>query len=387
MRKALLLMALAASCAAYAQKEVVLNFNIRNTHDNDTLTLSWGANNKSVTPLITSIAAKDAKEVTLPLNEPRVIVMGMKGQASTLELLLAPGETVSVSGKVRNSNNYRLERLKVEGAKYQDEYIHSVRAYYETIDSLQDDVKSQYKDVVRAIENNRQTQNWQAIGQLYQTKRGKEYIERTLQTFEDRNDLYEEVVKMHRNTFMGPLLMIRLAGRLGKSYRELYNMLSDAAKLSYYGREVKDEVYPPTLVGDIAPTVTVKNINGEQKMLSFINHNNRYLLLDFWASWCQPCHKEIPNLMAIYNRFHSKGLDIIGISADQNEEDWRKTLEEQKEPWCNYIDVNRQAITEYKVQYIPSIFIIDAQGNIIAEKLRGKELAEFIERLFAEDNK
>ena len=74
----------------------------------------------------------------------------------------------------------------------------------------------------------------------------------------------------------------------------------------------------------------------------------------------------------------------MGISADHNEEDWRSTLEEMKEPWCNYLDINRQAITEYKVQYIPSIFIIDAQGNIIAEKLRGKELADYIDRLFSE---
>ena len=162
----------------------------------------------------------------------------------------------------------------------------------------------------------------------------------------------------------------------------MYNGLSDAAKLSYYGREVKDEVYPPTLVGDIAPTVTVKNTEGEDKVLSFTRHGAKYLLLDFWASWCEPCHKEIPNLKMLYNQFHEKGLDIIGISADQKIDDWKATLEEQKEPWLNYIDLNRQAIGEYKVQYIPSIFIIDENGTIIAEKLRGKELADFIFRLF-----
>lgn len=384
MKKTLSFILLALGTLAHAQREVVLNFNLKNTRDNDTLTLSWGANNKSVTPLITTLPAIDAKVVTLPLNEPRVVALGIKGQNSTLELLLSPGETVQVKGRVRNGHTYRLHRLEVDGAKYQDQYTHIIMTYRETLDSLQNEIKSQFKDVVRVIENSKLTGNEEAIAKLYQTPRGKEYIERTIQSFEEHNELFEEVVKIHRDNFMGPLLMIRLAGRLDKSYRNLYNTLSDAAKLSYYGREVKDEVYPPTLVGDIAPTVTVKNTNGEEKMLSFIHHNNRYLLLDFWASWCQPCHKEIPNLRAIYDKYHSRGLDIVGISADHNEEDWKNTLQELVEPWCNYLDINRQAITEYKVQYIPSIFIIDAQGYIIAEKLRGKELSDYIDRLFAE---
>lgn len=384
MKKTLACILMSLTTLAYAQREAVLNFNLKNVRANDTLTLSWGANNKSVTPHILSMAAVDAKEVALPLNEPRVVVLGVKGQSSVLELLLSPGETISVKGRVRNGNTYRLHRLDVEGAQHQEHYTHVIRAYRETIDSLEDDVKSQFKDVVRVIENSKMNDNEEAIAAIYQTPRGKEYIERTIQSFEERGELFEEVVRMHRDSFMGPLFMLRLAGRLGKGFRELYNSLGDAAKLSYYGREVKDEVYPPTLVGDIAPTVTVKNLNGEEKLLSFIHHNNRYLLLDFWASWCQPCHKEIPNLKAIYEKYHARGLDIVGISADHNEEDWRSTLEEMKEPWCNYLDINRQAITEYKVQYIPSIFIIDAQGNIIAEKLRGKELADYIDRLFAE---
>ena len=384
MRKTLSFLLLALCTLAHAQHAVVLNFNLKNTRDNDTLTLSWGANNKSVTPLITTLLAYKPQEVTLPLNEPRVVVLGIKGQSSTLELLLSPGENVTIKGRVRNGSNYRLHRLDVEGAKYQDLYTHTLSVYRETIDSIQEDVRSHFKDVVRIIENSKLNDNEEAIVQVYQTPRGKAYIERTLQSFVERKELYEEVVRMHRENFMGPLLMIRLAGRLSKDYRELYNMLSDAAKLSYYGREVKDEVYPPTLTGDIAPTVTVRNTKGEEKMLSFIHHNNRYLLLDFWASWCQPCHKEIPNLKAIYDKYHSKGLDIVGISADHNEEDWKSTLEEISQPWCNYLDINRQAITEYKVQYIPSIFIIDAEGHIIAEKLRGKELADFIDKLFAE---
>lgn len=384
MKKTLLMMLCMLPLAASAQKEVVLHFNLKNVQPKDTLSLLWGANNKSVTPLITTVIPSEVKEVTLPLNEPRVVVLSAKGANAGLEMLLSPGEDVTISGRLRNTSHYLFDKLKVKGADKQWEYIETIKLFQSTSDSIDEQVKTEFKDVIRTITNSKAANNEQAIADLYQTKRGKDYVERVISAYQERQTVFEDIVADHKNTFMGPLLMIRLMGRLSKNYREMYNGLSDAAKLSYYGREVKDEVYPPTLIGDIAPTVTVKNTEGQDKVLSFTRHGNRYLLLDFWASWCEPCHKEIPNLKALYELYHDKGLDIIGISADHNIDDWKQTLEEQKEPWCNYIDQNRQAIGEYKVQYIPSIFIIDQEGNIVAEKLRGRELFEYITKLFKE---
>ena len=77
-------------------------------------------------------------------------------------------------------------------------------------------------------------------------------------------------------------------------------------------------------------------------------------------------------------------MDVIGLSVDRNYEDWTETLDEMQEPWCNYIDIDKQAIMEYQVLYIPSIFILDANGKIIAEKLRGNDLSDYIDKLFAE---
>lgn len=383
MRKAVLAL-LCLPLAANAQREVVLHFDLKNASQTDTITLSWGANNKSMTPLITNIPATETKDVTLPLNEPRVVVLGMKGKAGSMEMLLAPNEDVTISGRIRSNNKKTIDGMRVRGAAYQEEYTNAVHFYQSQVDSIDKVVQYEYRDIFRLISTSKQNGNEQAIADMYKTQHGKDYIERVIGSFKMRDELLEEIISQHKDNFMGPLLMIRLVGRLSKSYRDMYNSLSDAAKQSYYGREVKDEVYPPTLVGDIAPTVTVQNTEGNEKMLSFTRHGNKYLLLDFWASWCEPCHKEIPNLKRIYETYHAKGLDIIGISADKNVDDWKSTLEEQKEPWCNYIDINRQAISEYKVQYIPSIFILDADGNIIAEKLRGKELSDFIDKLFAE---
>ena len=385
MKKTLFAMLFALPLAASAQHEAVMHFNLKSVHANDTLTLSWGATNKSVTPLITTVLPNETKEVTLPLNEPRLIILGVKGQNGGHEILLSPGDDATVSGKLRGSKGVQFDKLRVKGADHQWQYTEAMRYHKAMTDSLDEQVRTEFKDIIRIIENSKASHNEQAIAQMYQTKRGRDYVERIISAYHEKQDITEEVIAEHKNSFMGPLLMLKLIGRLGKNYRDMYNAMSDAAKISYYGREVKDEVYPPTLVGDIASTVTVMNTDGQEKVLSFTRHGAKYLLLDFWASWCEPCHKEIPNLMALYNRFHDKGLDIIGISADHNVEDWKSTLEEQKEPWSNYIDQNRQAITEYKVQYIPSIYIIDENGVIIAEKLRGRELAEYIFKLFADE--
>ena len=130
----------------------------------------------------------------------------------------------------------------------------------------------------------------------------------------------------------------------------------------------------------MVPTLPLIDIKGNEVVLN--QNKSTYTLIDFWASWCSPCRKEIPNLKRLYQKYHNAGLEIVSISADQNVEDWKEALAEEKTPWQNYIDKNRQAVSEFKVQYIPSIFIADSEGKIIAEKLRGKDLADYLENLF-----
>jgi len=388
--KKLTLWALLALCSmtAQAQKELVIKVQLKNYQPTDTLTLSWGANNKSMSQVITTITqSNDNEEITIPLNEPRLLVLAMKRNSGSLDILASPGETISISGRLRGNSSQKntLDKVKVTGASLQTEYTTIVEKFNEKLDSLDKALNNDFGDIISLMARSKETKNEQNIADMYKTQHGKQYVNRVTEIYNEKNLSLERVVGTYKNNFMGPLLMLKLAGRLDKSYRLLYDMLDENAKQSYYGREVKDEVYPPTLVGDMAPTVTVKNVNGNEKILSFAHHGNHYLLLDFWASWCEPCRKEVPNLKQLYEKYHGKGLDIIGISGDQNMEDWKEALDELKEPWCNYIDISRQSISEYKVQYIPSIFIMDSKGQIIAEKLRGTELFEFVSNLFKEE--
>ncbi len=152
------------------------------------------------------------------------------------------------------------------------------------------------------------------------------------------------------------------------------------------GQSIQQEqvklAYTRTLVGNKAQAIVGKSVSNEDVQITLAGTQARYTLIDFWASWCQPCHAEIPNLKAIYKRFHTQGLDFIGISTDRNVEDWRCSLQEVKEPWPNYIDQARHMTRQYEIKYIPSIFVVDNKGIIVADKIRGKELSQYIERLF-----
>jgi peroxiredoxin len=129
-------------------------------------------------------------------------------------------------------------------------------------------------------------------------------------------------------------------------------------------------------VGQKAPDFTLNDVNGTPLSLSS-KFGSKLLLIDFWASWCHPCRMENPNVVKVYNEFHKKGFDVIGVSLDRSKEDWVKAIADDKLTWTHVSDLkywDNAAAKLYAVNSIPANFLLDENGVIIAKNLREGDL-------------
>lgn len=133
-------------------------------------------------------------------------------------------------------------------------------------------------------------------------------------------------------------------------------------------------------IGEHFPDAKVKDNAGEMKLLSDYVGKGKYVLIDFWASWCGPCRHEMPNVKAAYEKYASKGFEVISISTDQKLKPWRAAIEELGMNWIQLLDVDAADI--YGIYAIPRTFLVDPAGIVIDKNLRGEKLEEALSKLF-----
>lgn len=139
----------------------------------------------------------------------------------------------------------------------------------------------------------------------------------------------------------------------------------------------------PVSVGHKAPEFTMTSIDGKQVKLS--DYKGKYVMLDFWASWCAPCRRENPNVVKQYAKFHPKGFNILGISLDEEKSAWQGAIKADNLSWMHVSEMQRfEGPTErlYQVSAIPSNYIIDPNGNIAAKNITGADLEAFLNKTF-----
>lgn len=168
---------------------------------------------------------------------------------------------------------------------------------------------------------------------------------------------------------------------------DIYNNLSKHLKETVTGRKIKEKLTSAKLVaiGNSFPTLHLFNSTIKETPLNIDkNYHGKIVLIDFWFSHCTPCISQFPELIRLYNIYHSKGFEIIGISVDDKPliNDWKNVIENYKLPWKHYLDLKAFEAHKLSIDSYPSDFLLDQQGKIIAKKIDLKALEIYLKECF-----
>lgn len=212
------------------------------------------------------------------------------------------------------------------------------------------------------------------------TKEGKKM-------YKEHEVLAKEQIKSNPKAFISVLLLTQFLGSPEADMafiEKSYNNFDASLKETQEGRKIKKAIdrykkdvqaKKNTEVGNKAPDFKSKDVNGKE--ISLYSSLGKVTIIDFWASWCPPCRKEAPEMVALYNEFHASGLNIVGVSLDGDKAAWIKAIGEDKRTWTDLSNLKSwedPVARMFALNSIPAIFVLDAKGTIVAKDLHGAAL-------------
>ena len=217
-------------------------------------------------------------------------------------------------------------------------------------------------------------------------------IQKEFGAFQEENSVYTtNYAQNNPKSFLSLLIldsMLNAPNANLEQIKKIYNAFSSDLKKTKPGKKIAEALKTKvsTAIGDKAPDFSATNPDGKQ--ISLKESLGKVTIIDFWASWCGPCRAENPNVVALYNEFHDKGLNIIGVSLDREGdlEKWKAAIAKDKLAWAHVSNLkfwNDPIAVTYSIKSIPATFILDAKGNIVAKDLRGDALKAKIAELLA----
>lgn len=363
----LIIFAFILDCSA---QKVSISGKLEDVPDGTKITLVPGGVHMRLNAVDSAFVVNGKFVLTPEIPEPRFFYIRTEGLSGQVSLLMGPSEKIKITGSLKSpvitgspTNNLFIEKYVKPRSKINQEYLA---------------VNKKFSGVSKRMSDARIAKDSAAIAEVEFSEDWIAYNDASGDLSKLYNEQMAQIAKENHNTFWGPFLIMANTAYLTPDFEKYYNMFSEEIKNSYYGKAFEYSLFGTT---GVAPVFSAMDEKGNKHDLDEIISGKNYVLVDFWASWCAPCRKFIPEMKELANKYADKGLVVISVSIDEKKDNWLRAVGEENMPWLNLLDESGIG-KKYGVTAIPSVFLIDPKGTLVFGKQSGETLITKLEEVF-----
>lgn len=355
----------------FAHSQHIIKGEIQNSHEPFLIDLKE-LNGYDWNIIDNTMVRKNKFEFSLPENQKMIYLESKNSENLYIKLYNVKGTTV-VTYDLEN-HSYTLSGTSLNSG---------FSKYMQFIQPFEEEINTHSKNVpkVSSFHSRDEEEDKLMTDYMDQLRRAKNELELAKFDFIHQNP---------DNDYTNILIEEKLKIPFDESYLDLLQRFHSDLNTHYKQTQAAQELlkwiksYETVRIGAKAPEFTIPDTENQPQQL--YKNLGKYTIVDFWASWCAPCRKENPNIIASYNKYKDQGLKIIGVSLDRDKDRWIKAIEKDHLSWLQVSNLKHwddPVVELYKVSSIPKMYILDKNGVIVARDLRGKELSDKLEELFS----
>lgn len=303
-------------------------------------------------------------EFHLDVERKEIISIKKINGQDDIILIADAGEEINVKASADDlSGSFSLSGTKENDA------LNKYLVYERRFQSYADSLNRIYQDLKR---NNRHHGIEKQMNSLYKEKAlaHEEFV---------KNFIDEDTGRFVNLFAVRSLDVKRNPAYYEKVMKGLLDAHPESQHVAMFAKDVKKVI--ASEIGGAAPEISLSSYSG--KNIKLTDFKGKFVLLDFWATWCRPCIAEIPNLKKVYSEFSGDDFEIVSVCVDRADfkPNWKKIIEEYQTGWPQLFDATGVAAHDYGIEYFPTIFLLNKKGEIVGKNLRGEEIKNRLREL------